>query len=596
MRPLSPSQCEARRAKQCSNQRVKQTAANTDKHCMKTRLCTSFHRVYILCLAALFCGCAQIGSSFSASVIAAPGAPTGTDSATTPALSLAWSQPSPAYVLTANPVWTVATGISIASQSIQYYADGSCGTPSGVPVTLSASAATDSFVGANLSTYSYKITTVSTSGASLISACSPAISFDTGACSGARLTNAPYADGTGTSLDPYLICTATQMNAIGTRSADWSKSFKLANDIDMSVYTGTQYNIIGNGTTTFTGVFDGGNHTISNLSITSTADYVGLFGYVSSFTSEIKNLTLANVAIAAHNGSVQVGALSGTVTGGTVTNCKVLSGTVFQSNGISLQMVGGLIGRTSFATISNSSSAVTMPANNTGIAVGGLIASAASTTITDSSFTGLIQSPNYSATTGGLVGTSSATTVDRSFSTGAVNGFGSGSVGGLIGSMSGNSDVNSSYATGAVFGSTLMVGGLVGQLGVAAGHGVFNSYARGSVEGVGSSYVGGLIGRVIAINNLISNNYASGAVSITGTSVGGIIGRDDGGYGTYTNNFWNNQVNSTLGSFGVGSSAGATGVDTATLQLPANFSGAGWSGSVWNLTTSGTYLKLSWQP
>jgi hypothetical protein len=56
---------------------------------------------------------------------------------------------------------------------------------------------------------------------------------------------APYGGGAGTPEDPYQIWTPAQMNLIGANSGDWGKHFKLMAHIDMSAYTGTQYNIIG---------------------------------------------------------------------------------------------------------------------------------------------------------------------------------------------------------------------------------------------------------------------------------------------------------------------------------------------------------------
>jgi hypothetical protein len=73
--------------------------------------------------------------------------------------------------------------------------------------------------------------------------------------------NAKYGGGTGQSDDPYLIYTAEQMNAIGADWKDWNKHFKLMADIDLSVYAGTDFNIIGTGiTNAFSGVFDGNNN------------------------------------------------------------------------------------------------------------------------------------------------------------------------------------------------------------------------------------------------------------------------------------------------------------------------------------------------
>jgi len=73
--------------------------------------------------------------------------------------------------------------------------------------------------------------------------------------------HAQYGGGTGDPNNPYLIHTAEQMNAIGANPDDWDKHFKLMADIDLSAYTGTEFNIIGRitirGARSFAGVFDG---------------------------------------------------------------------------------------------------------------------------------------------------------------------------------------------------------------------------------------------------------------------------------------------------------------------------------------------------
>ena len=120
---------------------------------------------------------------------------------------------------------------------------------------------------------------------------------------------ATYGGGSGTSIDPYQIWTPEQMNTIGANSTDWNKHFILMVDIDMSAYTGTQYKIIGNATTRFSGNFNGNNHKISNLTFTTTAnvDYVGLFGYANN--AIIKNLGIENIAL--YTGGKYVGGLAG---------------------------------------------------------------------------------------------------------------------------------------------------------------------------------------------------------------------------------------------------------------------------------------------
>ncbi|MHC4890793.1 MAG: hypothetical protein ACYTEO_15165, partial [Planctomycetota bacterium] len=110
---------------------------------------------------------------------------------------------------------------------------------------------------------------------------------------------AKYGGGTGEPNDPYLIFDANQMNAIGANVSDWDKHFKLMADIDLSVYTGTSFNIIGyyvgswKDDRPFRGVFDGDGHTISHFTYTSTGrNYVGLFGFVDDPNAEIKDFGL----------------------------------------------------------------------------------------------------------------------------------------------------------------------------------------------------------------------------------------------------------------------------------------------------------------
>ena len=138
-----------------------------------------------------------------------------------------------------------------------------------------------------------------------------------------------YSGGCGTSENPYLISTAEQMNAIGAYLEDWDKHFKLTADIDLSSYTGTAFNIIGNKTTKFTGVFDGNGHTISNFTYTSTGtDNIGLFGYVNGPNAEVKNLVINNPNISAGTSGKHVGPLVGYLKSGKISGCGIDGGTV----------------------------------------------------------------------------------------------------------------------------------------------------------------------------------------------------------------------------------------------------------------------------
>jgi hypothetical protein len=80
--------------------------------------------------------------------------------------------------------------------------------------------------------------------------------------------------GGGEPNDPYLIYDANDMRAIRDNSQYCDAHFKLMADIDLGSFAG-----IGS----FTGVFDGNDHTISNLT-------TPLFGSVNDPNAEIKNL------------------------------------------------------------------------------------------------------------------------------------------------------------------------------------------------------------------------------------------------------------------------------------------------------------------
>ena len=148
-----------------------------------------------------------------------------------------------------------------------------------------------------------------------------------------------YGGGYGTFADPYQIWTAEHMNQIGLYPGDWSSYFDLMDDIDLSGYTGDSFNIIGSSSTPFEGVFDGNGHTISNFTYTADGfvNYVGLFVYVDNADAEIKNLTIDNPTIS--DGSNASGAVVGVLKNGSMTNCRVIGGSVTGSF-----RAGGLIG------------------------------------------------------------------------------------------------------------------------------------------------------------------------------------------------------------------------------------------------------------
>jgi len=96
------------------------------------------------------------------------------------ATSIGWTETSPATSTSVNAAWTVSTSTDLASQQIQFYADGTCSSTTGSLTTLaSVATATYPFTGTSLNTYSYKITNVDLAGNSTTSACSSALLIDT---------------------------------------------------------------------------------------------------------------------------------------------------------------------------------------------------------------------------------------------------------------------------------------------------------------------------------------------------------------------------------------------------------------------------------
>jgi hypothetical protein len=416
---------------------------------------------------------------------------------------------------------------------------------------------------------------------------------------------ATYGGGNGTAEDPYQIWTAEQLNTIGVNSSDLGKCFKLMADIDMSAYTGTQYKIIGNSTTRFTGTFDGNNHVIRNLTYkTGSKDYFGLFGCIEN--AVIKNLGVENISISTYDNLV--GGLAGINYSGTITSCYT-TGSI-SSKG-TMGTVGGLIGINENGKLTDCFSSCSVE-DVYGTDIGGLVGW--NTGVLASCYaTGTVKGRSG---VGGLVGNNRGP-IFNCYAAGSVSG--PGDIGGLAG-FNYYSPLFNCYATGAVAGTDKMsfVGGLVGQnyYGSIAG-----CFAKGVVSGVGQSYLGGLVGynnygtitACYAIGNVSGTNdykigglighnsgygsgvtacYAAGSVSRTGSgSIGGLIGEQFAGPVSLC--FWDvDSTGQTVGT-GTGSSTGIIGKTTALMQVRSTFESAGWDfADTWAICDGTHYPRL----
>ncbi len=315
---------------------------------------------------------------------------------------------------------------------------------------------------------------------------------------------------------------------------------------------------------TFSGAFEGNNHTIANLYInlnTSSNDdgrNVGLFGKTSG---ALRNLGLVNPYLKnTRSGGgtlIYSGALSG-ISSGAVSRSYVDGGQVTggQSAGaINIDSGGCLLGRSS-GTVSDSYATcnVTAATGDYGSAgglightqgtvrrsyatgtvtsdyrAGGLIGTAGSSSISDSYATGAVSVSTNNSHAGGLVGwANTATSVTNSYATGNVSADSSSNAGGLVGDFAANNvRAIGSYATGNVSatGNSNNLGGLVGHL--RENGNVIGSYATGNVSTAGnSSNLGGLAGRTQHGATSIRASYATGSVSTTGdnNNLGGLVG------------------------------------------------------------------------
>ena len=165
-----------------------------------------------------------------------------------------------------------------------------------------------------------------------------------------------FESGSGTSADPYIISTGTQLAFLadqvnaGTTYKDCY--FELANDIDLKgidwIPIGTNLGYY------FAGNFNGKGYLIHNLTITKSYRFVGLFGYINQAT--ISNIGVENINInSTYSSSMSaVGGLIGVAQETTISNCYT-KGTVYGINSSYETYVGGLIGELDYSSsITNS--------------------------------------------------------------------------------------------------------------------------------------------------------------------------------------------------------------------------------------------------
>ena len=212
----------------------------------------------------------------------------------------------------------------------------------------------------------------------------------------------------------------------------------------------------------YTGTFDGGGHTITGLTVTTSDQYAGLFGYIGS-GGTVKNVVLEGVQIESDNDMSAVGGVAGQ-SYGNIENCSV-SGSVSGSgnNGTA----GGVVGYQSGGSITGCNSSATVNAGNAAGGVAGLADGGATLTAcyaTDD--VTLVSNGTGTYYAGGVVGDNiNRSTVIACYAWGSVTGSGSGTI--YVGGVTGSNDLGTLtacyHAKGTVNGPAGTTGGVVGR-------------------------------------------------------------------------------------------------------------------------------------
>ena len=179
----------------------------------------------------------------------------------------------------------------------------------------------------------------------------------------------------------------------------------------------------------YIGTFDGGNHTISGLTVTGSDEYAGLIGYLGS-GGKVQNVVLEGVQITSDNSSGYAGGVAGD-SWGTIENCSVsgsVSGTTFAGGVVGSQWGGSITGCNSSATVKGVIFAGGIAGEtNSGASLTGCYATGDVTVENDGT---------NNSHAGGVVGYNGGGTLTACYATGSVTGSGSGTiyVGGVTGS------------------------------------------------------------------------------------------------------------------------------------------------------------------
>lgn len=346
--------------------------------------------------------------------------------------------------------------------------------------------------------------------------CSGTMDWEETVCQGTLLSASPYASGSGTTDDPYLICTTTQMDAVATTgipAADWAADFKLMTDLGAF----TLSNPIGDGANNYSGTFDGNHYSITGMTITPDGGSDdGFIGRANGAT--IKNLSLLSTSLTASgNGN---GLIAGDITSTTIQDVTATGSLTTGGNSTMGCLVGNM---TSSSTLQSADSTCTITHSGTGTDVGGLVGIVNGSTISSSQYSGTLTGTPSGSNAGGIVGQAISSTLTSVTFSGSISlGAAPDNIGGIAG-VTQSSNISSATMSGTVAGD-LDVGGIVGH--VSSGSNTISNCTVSGNTTAGGNQAGGIVGSSGAASG-ITLNFSDCEVSgnVTGTqSTGGVVG------------------------------------------------------------------------
>lgn len=369
--------------------------------------------------------------------------------------------------------------------------------------------------------------------------------------------------GKGSKYDPHVITTKEQLLAVKDQLTDVRKTyFVIDADIDMA---GAQWTPLC-ASSAYMCDIDGRNHKISNLTVSSSADYPSfagmLTGRIANLTFEnpkveytqAKNMQVAVVASVATDAVIDnvkvtggvlkvtqsktspAGFIAAQVTGSTVSNCSV-AGTLTHAGAAVELNVGGMLGMVNTSQVEKCTSAVDVTISSASRVVSGFIGSIRSkSSVIDCSSTGKLAATVEGRYSGGFIAyVAGANSVIKNCTCKAdVSGMGD-NCGGMFGSIRGSNGVrveNCHYEgnfTTADASKKSNQGSLIGGL-ESADVVITGCSAKGDVEIIYKhDNIGGIVGNILATatNFLIEKCSYSGTIGVGANNrsiVAGIAG------------------------------------------------------------------------